>query len=694
MDTTSADNTTDSGFTDSNPFAHESTLPYHAPQFDKIRDSDYAPAIEEGMRLKLSEIEQIASSPEPPTFDNTVIAMEKSGKLLKRVLPVFFSMTGANTNDTLQEILSEEAPKLAAHKDAIMLNDKLFERVKSIYDKRADLGLTPQQNRLLERYYLDFIQAGALLSDPDKERLRAIHQETAKLRTDFQIRLLKATANGALIIDDKTMLDGLNEDEIAAAAQAANLRGLSGKWVIPLQNTTQQPAQARLNNRNLRKELFDKSTRRTELGDGNDTRQIILRLTELRAEKAGLLGYDNFAEYTFQNRMAKTPEAAVKLLEDITPAAMTKAEGEAEKMRELARRQNGRFDLKPWDWQFYAEKVRIEGFDLDETRLKPYFELNRVLKDGVFFAAGKLYGLTFRERKDIPVYHPDVHVFEVLDAEGQSIALWYCDYFKRDNKDGGAWSGEFIEFSGLLQTLPVVYNVCNYTKPAAGQPALLSYNDVTTMFHEFGHALHSFLNRIDYPRLASNVPEDFVEVPSQFNEHWALYPEVLDNYAKHYKTGEPMPADLVGRVRKAKTFNMGFATLEYLESSLLDMAWHTLAPGTEVSDIESFETATLRCYDVYMPLVPPRYRSTYFAHIWEGGYSAGYYSYMWSEVIENDAFEWFKENGGLTRENGERFRDMILSRIGEEDPDILYRAFRGQDPDIKAMLAERGLTEK
>ncbi len=681
-------------FTDSNPFAKESTLLYQAPQFDKIHDDDYQPAIEEGMRVRLTEIDKIASNSAPPTFDNTIVAMEKSGILLDRVSNVFDAMISANSNEYLRKVASEESPKLAANKDAIFLNEKLFKRVKSIYDQRDSLGLTPEQNYLVDRYYLDFTRAGALLSEPDKDRLRAINQELAKLRTDFYIKLLAGTKDNALVIEDKSKLDGLSEAEIASAAEAANDRGLKGEWVIPLQNTTQQPAQVGLNDRSVRKQLFENSITRTSLGNSNDTRKIISRIAELRAEKAKLLGYDNFASYAVEDCMAKTPDAAIKLLTEIAPAAVARAKREAVKMQKLVDSQNGGFKLEPWDWQHYAEEVRKAEYDLDESQIKPYFELNRVLKDGVFFAANKLYGLTFKERTDLPVYHPDVKVFEVFDADGKSMALWYCDYFKRDNKQGGAWSGSFVDYSGLLKTQPVVYNVCNFAKPAANQPALLSYDDVTTMFHEFGHALHALLNRCKYPRLADNVPVDFVEVPSQINEHWALYPDVFANYAKHYKTGKPMPEELAEKIRKAKTFNQGFATLEYLEASLLDMAWHTLPQGKQISNIDSFETEALKHYNVFMPLVPPRYKSTYFAHIWQGGYAAGYYAYMWSEVIDDDAFQWFKENGGLTRANGKKFRDMILSRIGSKDSGKLYDAFRGQEPDVKYLLEDRGLVEK
>ena len=692
---TQADDSISQTFSSANPFAHPSPLLYEAPPFDRIHDSDYKPALDEGMRQQLIEIDSITSNPAPATFDNTVVAMERSGELLTRVSKVFLGLVQANTDDTLQNIQSEEAPKLAAHNDAIYLNDKLFQRVKTVYDDRKNMHLSNVQKYLVERYYLDFVRAGALLSAEGKEKLRALNQEEAKLTTDFQNKLLAATKVGALIIDNKSELDGMSDAEIASAAQAAHDRGLDGKWVIPLQNTTQQPAQISLEDRSVREQLLRNSIMRAERGDSNDTRATITRLAEIRAEKAKLLGYPNFATYTLEDQMAKTPEAAIKLLDDLVPAALAKAKGEAEKMQKMIDQQNGGFKLQPWDWQYYSEKVRKAEYDLDEFQIKPYFELNRVLEDGVFFAANKLYGLTFKERKDIPVYQSDVRVFEVFDSTGKSIALWYCDYFKRDNKSGGAWEDTFVDASGLLGTKAVVYNVCNFTKPAPGEPALLTFDDVTTMFHEFGHALHSMLTTVEYPRLAgTNVPRDFVEFPSQVNEHWALYPEVLHHYAINYKTGEPMSQSLVDKIRNARTFNQGFATMEYVEASLLDMAWHTIPSTEQITNVDSFETAALEHYHVYLPLVPPRYRSTYFAHIWYLGYSAGYYAYLWAEVLDDDAFAWFEEHGGLTRANGERFQKMILSRGSSEDVGALYRAFRGRDPDVKALLKDRGLTEK
>ena len=683
------------GFSSSNPFANPSPLQFQAPEFDKIHDYDYQPALEEGMCLQSLEIDSIAFNSEPPTFENTIVAMERSGELLTRVSKVFFSIIQANTDDTLQGLLSVEAPKLAAHSDAIYMNASLFERVKAIYDDRDGLDLSAVQRMLVRRYYTDFVRSGALLSEADKAKLREINQEQARLVTGFQSRLLAATKVGALVIDDKNQLSGLSDAEIATAAETAHSRGLNApdKWVLPLQNTTQQPYQVSLNDRSVRQRLFVSSTMRAEHGDSNDTRGIIERLAELRAEKAKLLGFPDYAAYVLDDQMAKNPAAATKLLTDLVPATMAKAQGEAKKMRALVKEDHGGFDLQPWDWQYFAEKERKAEYDLDESQIKPYFELDRVLRDGVFYAANKLYGLTFKERKDIPVYQPDVMVFEVFDENGKPIALWYCDYFKRDNKGGGAWEDTFVDGSGLVGTHPVVFNVANFSKPAAGQPVLLSYDDVTTMFHEFGHALHSMLTNVEYPRLAgTNVPRDFVELPSQFNEHWALYPEVLSHYAKNYKTGAPMPAELVAKIKRARTFNQGFQTLEYIEASLLDMAWHTLQAGAKVANVDSFETAALQHYHVYMKLVPPRYRSTYFAHIWEGGYSAGYYSYMWAEVLDDDAFEWFTEHGGLTRANGKRFEEMILSRGGSEDVGAMYRAFRGRDANVDALLKDRGLT--
>jgi peptidyl-dipeptidase Dcp len=679
-------------FTSANPFAQPSSLQYQAPLFDRIRNPDYQSAIEEGMRRQLREVDSIARQTSEPTFDNTIVALERTGVLLTRSLKVFGGVVNANTNDTLQRIQTTEAPKLAAHTDAIYLNPKLFQRVESVYDRRAGLNLTPEQMALLGRYHRDFVRAGAQLSPADKSKLSALNQEEAKLSTSFQNQLLAATKAAALVIDDPAQLQGLSKDDLAAAAEAAKERGMPGKYVIVLQNTTQHPLQASLANRPVRQRLFEASTRRADRGDSNDTRGIIRRLAVLRAQRAALLGFPDYAAFALDNQMAKTPEAAIGLLSQLVPPATRKARAEGEKMQAIIDRENGNFKLAPWDWQYYAERVRQAEYNLDEAKIKPYFLLDRVLQDGVFFAANRLYGLTFKERKDLPVYHPDVHVYEVFDTDGKSMALFYTDYFKRDNKGGGAWMDSFVDPSGLMGTKPVVYNVCNFTKPAPGMPALLTFDDVTTMFHEFGHALHGMFANVQYPTLL-NVPRDFVEFPSQFNEHWALDPAVFANYARHYQTGQAMPQDLVDRIKKARTFNQGFATTEYLAAALLDLAWHSIPQDTAEPDVEQFEQQALARFHVNLPEVPPRYRTPYFAHIWGGGYSASYYAYLWSELLDDDAYAWFTENGGMTRANGQRYRDMILSRGSTEDAGKLFRAFRGRDPKIEPLLDQRGLEE-
>lgn len=673
-----------------NPFFTESTLPFHAPAFDKIKDSDYTPAIEEGMKGQLAEIEAIANNPQPPTFANTLEAMEHSGALLTRVSKVFFNLSQSNTNDTIQKIKAEEAPKLAAHSDAIYLNPKLFTRVKALYDRRDALKLDRESRFLIERYYKAFVRAGANLSEADKATLRGLNQEEAKLTTQFEEDVLAETNNSALVIDNKTDLDGLSEGEIAAAAETAKARGMAGKWVLELQNTTQQPAISSLTNRAVRERLFKASVLRGNHGGPNDNKAIVVRLAKLRAQRAKLLGYPDYATFVLDDQMAKTPAIAEKLMTDMVPAATAKARGEAARMQKLIDTEKGGFKLGPADWEFYSEKVRKAEYDLDESQVKPYFELEHVLRDGVFFAANKLYGITFKERKDLPVYQPDVRVFEVFDANGESLALFYADYFMRPNKSGGAWDDSFVDQSSLLGTKPVIVNVTNFTKPAAGQAALLSFDDVTTMFHEFGHALHGMFSHIHYPTLG-NVPRDFVEFPSQFNEHWALDPLVFASYAKHYQTGQPMPQALVDKIKKSQTFNQGYKTTEYLAAALLDMAWHALPADAAPQDANAFETAALKRFQIDLPEVPPRYHTTYFSHIWDGGYSAGYYAYLWSEVLDDDAFYWFKEHGGLTRANGQRYREMILSRGGTEDAAALYRGFRGRDPSVEPLLLERGL---
>jgi len=673
----------------SNPFALPSPLLYQAPPFDRIHNTDFQPAIEEGMRQQLAEVEAIIRDPAAPTFENTILPLERSGQLLGRVQRVFGGLTSSNTNDTLQAIQRALAPRMAAHRDAISLNDTLFQRIKYLYDHRTSLGLDSLQRLVVERYYKDFVRSGANLSPADKERLRALNREMAQLGNDFGRRVLAGTRAGGVVVDDSSELDGLSPADMAAAAAAARARGMTGRWLLPLQNTTQQPAQASLHNRSVRQRLFEASTLRNEHGDSNDTRQIILRIAQLRAERARLLGYPTFAAYGLEEQMARTPENAFALMTELAGPAVAKARGEAADMQALIDQQGGGFKLQPWDWQFYAEQVRSARYALDEEQIKPYLELDSVLVNGVFYAANRLYGLTFRERKDIPVYQPDVKVFEVFDAD-TSLGLFYADYFKRDNKNGGAWTSGFMSRSAFFGTRPVITNTCNFTKPAEGQPALLTWDNVTTMFHEFGHALAAFMNAAPYPRLGG-MPRDFVEVPSQFNEHWALDPEVFAHYARHYGTGEPMPADLVAKIRRTTTFDQGFATTEYLGAALLDMAWHTLGPNDHPADADWFETAALRRFEVDYPLVPPRYHSSYFSHIWGGGYSAGYYAYIWSEVIDDDAYAWFTEHGGLTRANGQRFRDMILSRGGSGDMAVMYREFRGRDPVVGPLLEDRGL---
>ena len=675
-----------------NPFFAASTLPFQAPPFDKIKESDYQPAIEEGMKQHLAEIEKIAGNPEPPTFENTFVAMEKAGALLTRVMHAFDAVTGANTSDALQKVQEEEAPKLAAHQDAIYLNDKLFKRVETVYGQRESLKLDPESLRLVDVVYKNFVHNGAKLSEADKAKLKELNKEESTLSTQFTNKLLAATKEGALVVDDKAKLAGLSDGDVAAAAQAAKDRKLEGKWVLPLQNTTQQPQLQSLTERTTREALFKASWDRAEHGDGNDTRAIIERIAQLRAEQAKLLGFPNYAAWKLEDQMAKTPDAALKFMHDLVPAATARAQSEAKDIQAVIDQQKGGFKVEAWDWSRYAEQVRKAKYDLDEAQIKPYFELDNVLQNGVFYAANQLYGLTFKERKDIPVYQPDVRVFEVFDKDGTSMALFYCDYFKRDNKNGGAWMSNFVDQSKLLDTRPVVYNVANFTKPAPGQPALLSFDDVITMFHEFGHALHGLFADSQYPTLSgANTARDFVEFPSQFNEHWATDPKIFAHYAKHYQTGEAMPQALVDKIKKAGTFNKGYDMTELVSAALLDMNWHSLGADAPKQDADKFEADALKKDKIDLSYVPPRYRSSYFQHIWGNGYAAGYYAYLWTQMLADDGFEWFKEHGGLTRENGDRFRAMILSRGNTVELGQLYRDWRGKEPSVEPMLIDRGL---
>ena len=681
----------DAQFGPSNPFYAASTLPLQVPPFDKIKDSDYQPAIEAGMAQQLEEVRAIADNPAAPTFENTLVALEKSGQMFNRVALVFNGVTSANLSPTLEKVQEIEAPKLAAHRDAIYLDSKLFHRVQTIYNERDSLKLDPESLRLVEYYYQQFVHAGANLSDADKVELKKLNEEESTLSTAFGTKLLAATKAAAYATADKNALAGLGETRLKGAEQAAKDRKVTG-YVIPLQNTTQQPDFASLTTRETRHTIFENSWNRAEHGDANDTRDTIARMAQVRAQKAKLLGFPNFAAWKLQDQMAKTPEAAVKFMDELVPGSTSRAKAEAKDIQSLIDAQKGGFTLEPWDWDFYAQQVRKAKYDLDEDQIKPYFELNRVLQDGVFYAANQLYGITFKERHDIPVYHPDVRAFDVFDADGKQLALWYCDYFKRDNKNGGAWMDVFVNQSKLLGTLPVVYNVANFTKPAPGQPALLSFRDVTTMFHEFGHALHGMFADTMYPLLSgAQVARDFVEFPSQFNENWASDPAVFDHYAKHYQTGASMPAELVAKIKKSAKFNQGYALTEVLEAAELDMQWHTLPADATLQKPDEFEIQALKSKNLLLSAVPPRYRSSYFAHIWQDEYAAGYYAYLWSEMLDHAAFQWFEDHGGMTRANGDRFRQMILSRGNTEELGKMYSTWLGGEPSIEPMLKFRGL---
>ncbi|WP_298685744.1 M3 family metallopeptidase [uncultured Sphingomonas sp.] len=673
-----------------NPFAQPSTLPFQAPPFDRITDADYQPGFDQGMAQQLDEMRVIADTAAAPTFDNTIVGMERSGMMLRRVSAAFGAVNQADTNPARQAVQKAEATKLAAHNDAIYLDAKLFARVHTLYQNRARLGLNPDQLQALTITYQRFIRAGAQLSDAEKAKLRDLNAQLSTLQTAFVQKLLAGTKAGALVVDAPKALDGLSEGGIAAAAQAAKARGLDGKWVVPLQNTTQQPALQSLSDRAVREQLFQQSWTRSEKGDANDTRDIAASIAQLRARKAALLGFHDWASYVLEDQMAKTPQTAEVFMAKLIPATTAQQHKEAAEIDAVIKQQGGNFTVKPWDWDRYAEQVRKARFDLDENEVKPYFEIDAVLQKGVFFAANQLYGLTFKERHDIPVYNPDVRVFEVFDHDGKHLALWYCDYFKRDNKQGGAWNSSFVNESGLLGTSAVIYNVANLPKPAPGQPALISFDDVTTMFHEFGHALHGFFGQLAYPSLGASA-RDFVEFPSQFNEHWALDPKVFANYAVNYKTGAPMPPALVDKIKQAAKFNQGYALGELIAAAELDMQWHALPASAPKQDVDLFEAAALAKTGLDVTDVPPRYRSSYFQHIWSGGYAAGYYGYLWTQMLENDAFAWFTAHGGLTRANGDRFRALVLSRGHAEDYDTIFRSFYGKDPDIGPMLQDRGL---
>jgi peptidyl-dipeptidase Dcp len=678
-------------FGPSNPFYAPSKLPFNAPPFDRIQDRDYQPAIEAGMAQQLVEINRIADDPAPPSFENTFVAMERSGRLLDRAWAAFNCVSEANTNPVLQDAKTALAPALAAHRDAIHLNAKLFARLTEVYQKRAALKLDPESLRLVEIEYDEFVHSGANLSAANKERLKKLNKEDSALGDAFTKKLLAAAKAGRYLTADRAALAGLGESQLAAAAQDAKSRSAEG-YLIPLQNTTRQPVLASLSVRATRESIFRNSWERAERGDANDTRSTIARLAQIRAQRAELLGSPNHAAWVLKDQMAKTPEAALEFMAALVPVATATAQSEAKDIQAAIDAQHAGFALQPWDWALYSEQVRKAKYDLDEAEIKPYFELNNVLEAGVFYAANQLYGISFKERKDIPVYEPDVRVFEVADADGKPLALFYCDYFKRDNKNGGAWMSQFVDQSTLLGTLPVVYNIANLPKPAPGEPALISFDDVTTMFHEFGHGLHGMFANTRYPSLSGTATaRDFVEFPSQFNEHWAMYPAVFNHYAKHYKTGAPMPAALVEKIKKSKNFSAGYDLTEVLAAAELDMQWHTLPASAPLQNVDQFEKEALARTHLDIAAVPPRYRSSYFMHIWSSGYSAGYYAYLWTEMLNDDAFQWFDDNGGLSRTNGDRFRRMILSRGNTEDLAAMYLAWRGRAPSIDAMMKYRGL---
>jgi len=677
-----------------NPFFKKSTLPFEAPNFAEIKDDHFLPAFEEGMKQHMAEIEAIANNPEPATFENTFVAMEKSGELLTRVSRVFYNLTGTDSNEQRRQIQSELAPKMAAHSDNINLNPTLFARVESVYNARNDLGLDAESLRLVEVYYERFVRSGAKLNDEQKTAIRALNEENSKLTNQFSQNLLAETRNIAVVVDTVEELDGLSPAQITSAANAAKERGLEGKYLLSITNTTRQPILTSLNNREVRQRVWEASANRAQSGEFNNT-EIVSRLAQLRAERAKLLGYENWAAYTLENNMAQNPKAVFDMLGSMVPAVVENTLKEQEAIQAMIREKGGDFEVQPWDWEYYAEFVRQAKYDLDENEVKKYFEFNRVLKDGAFYYLNRFYGVRFEPRPDLPVYHPDVEVYEVFDADGTSIALFYADYFAREGKRGGAWMSSFVGQSHLTGQKPVVVNVMNIPKAPDGEPTLISYDHTTTIFHELGHGVHGMFSSVKYPSLAMTaVSRDFVEFPSTFEEDWAQHPEILANYAKHYQTGEPIPADLLDKVMRSRSFNQGFDTLEYISAALLDMEWHTLGADAPLQNPQEFEAAALKKHGVDLAAVPPRYKSNFFSHSMGGGYSAGYYAYMWSEILAADAFAHVQKNGGLTRENGDHYRKNILS-VGNSRPTMeSYKAFRGQEPTTDALLIRRGLKTK
>lgn len=676
-----------------NPFYQASLLPYQAPRFDEITVDHYRPAFDEAVRRKREAIAAIAQNEAPPDFDNTCLALESCGQMLSRVTNVFFAMASAHTSDDIQALDEAFSAELAQLNDDIYLNERLFSRIDTLWSRREMLALDDESHRLLEVMHQRFVLAGARLSAAQKARLKALNQEAARLSSQFSSRLLAATKAGGLVVNARELLDGLSEADIATAAQAAQEKGLEGGFLLNLLNTTQQPALQNLTHRQTRENLFRAAWSRCEKGDANDTRDIVLRLVALRAEQAQLLGFADYASWSIADQMAQTSQAALGFMRNIVAAATQRATSELADIQQRVYAQQETFTAEAWDWSFYAEQVKRERYNLDDAQVRPYFVLNNVLERGVFYAASTLFGLTFVERFDIPVYHEDVRVWEIFASDGRGIALFYGDFFARDTKSGGAWMGNFVEQSTLLAQLPVIYNVCNYQKPQAGEPALLSWDEVITLFHEFGHTLHGLFASQRYASLSgTNTPRDFVEFPSQLNEHWASYPAVFTRYARHYKRDEPMPDALREKLLRAARFNKGYDMTELLAAALLDMRWHGLGAGESVVDVTAFESKALEQEKLNIAAVPPRYRSSYFAHIFGGGYAAGYYAYLWTQMLADDGFKWFEEQGGLTRENGERLREGILSRGNSGDLSALYREWRGHDPAIEPMLVNRGLT--
>lgn len=669
-----------------NPLLKTSTLEYLTPDFNAIHAAHFEPAFTEAMKIQKKTIEDICADKNPANFDNTILALEKSNALLDQISNVFYSLTGAHTNDTLDGIEERLAPIMSAHRDEIYLNSELFKRIKTVNSQKDNLKLDAESVRLVTYYYDDFVIQGANLSDSDKSKVKEINGKLATLSNKFNKTILDAGLASAVIVKDVKELDGLSKDEIEG------IKEKDGTYKISIVNTTQQPILQSLTNRDLRKRVMDASIHRAD-GAKNNTESTIIEIATLRAEKAKILGYKNYAAWSMQNSMAKTPENVWNLFNSLIPAATAKAAVEAKEIQQLIDKEGKKFQLEAADWNLYAEKVRKEKYDLEESQIKPYFEMVNTLEKGVFFAAQKLYGITFKKRTDLPTYHPDVMVYELFEEDGSKLGLFYADFYARPSKRGGAWMSNFVTQSHLHKQKPVIYNVMNIVKPAAGAPTLLSYDEAETMFHEFGHALHGFFADQHYPSLSgTSVARDFVEFPSQFNENWALYPSILKNYAIHYKTGKPMPTELVEKIKKASTFNQGFMLTEFLAAANLDMKWHSIQMDAKIKNAGDFEKNALHetKLDVVGPVLP-RYRSTFFAHIFGGGYGAGYYAYLWTEMLDHDAFQWFEENGGLTRANGQRFRDMVLSRGNTLDYDQMYESWRGGKAKFEPLLKARGL---